>query len=349
MVFISLPTFIHATDDSSQIPLIFSPELPESQVKGIEGYFHLQVESGQYQELWIQINNPNPEPVTVAIQSANAITAPNGGIIYVSQEETQDGSILDRKYEFATVVSVQNVVEMEPNSIQRIPITVRPTLVEGTLLGGLLFTTEQISSINNSDKLQRNTFSINNRFVYAMAIQLDFPGESIPKLSFEQAYLELVPSEPRLNIKIKNDSPMIIKNISGEYRVYSDKGLLLFSNTLPIFTMAPKTEMAYPAYWNYETLKSGNYFVELTLNYENEIVEERKEFSIHTDNIAITTAEKRVIPKVISSSDWTYFKGTSWIIFSIIVAVSLIVIWKLNSKKRLNRANRRDKPYPGSM
>lgn len=340
-LFISLSILTHAAENSSRIPLIFSPELPENQVKGIEGYFHLQVEAGQNQELWIQIKNQNPETTIVLIQPANAITAPNGNIIYVPEEETQAGSIIDTKYEFASVVSVQSVVEMEPNSIQRIPVTITPALLDGTLLGGLLFITEQISSINDTDELQRNaTFSISNRFVYAMAIQLDFPGESITKLSLEQAYFELIPSEPRLNMKLKNDSPMIIKNISGEYRVYRDKGSLLFFSKLPSFTMAPKTEMTYPVYWNFETIQSGNYFVELTLNYENNTLEQKKDFSIRTDNIVNYTAEKRIIPKVISSSNLIFFFNKNWIIFVITITVSLIVIWKLN---------RRNKSYPGSM
>jgi hypothetical protein len=326
---------VNAENSPKSLPISVMPILPDNQKDGVERYFHLLFESGDIQQLNVKISNPTDQDQIVNIATANALTAQNGGIIYVSKNNSQHVGLIDQNYALKGYLQVESEVKVTARSTLNVPVTVKvPKGEAGSFLGGLLFTVKSSNTKPETNDNEGNaTFSITNRFVYAMAIQLDLPKTATASFVLENANVETYPSEPKLLIHMKNESPMILRDVSGSYEVTNDEGRTLFSGKWEPFMAAPKSEIHYPIAWNYKMMEPGNYFIKLHINLnEQTIIKTQKPFEIENNSMKRYQAAS-VQPVLIAYgiSLWTWILGGVFVI-----ALLLIGFWL---GKRINNIN----------
>jgi hypothetical protein len=327
---------VNAQINSKSLPVSVMPILPDNQKDGVKGYFHLYVESGEEQQLYVKIHNPTNQDQIVDIAPANALTAQNGGIIYVSQNNSQHVGLIDEHYALNKHIQVDSEVTIDANSTLKVPVTITvPKGDVGTFLGGLLFNVKSSNGIQETNpNTNKATFSITNRFVYAMAIQLDLPEPATPSFVLGNVNIETYPAEPKLLIHMRNESPMILRNVSGDYQVINSNGQTLFSGELEPFMMAPKSTINYPVNWNYKTMEPGHYSIILKMKVNGQtMIETEKAFEIKNENMQ--TYQDALVQPVLISHDISWW---TWILGGVLVFALLLIGFWLGKRNNTNGA-----------
>lgn len=273
-----------AEDSKLNIPFAVSPVMPDNQHPGISGYFDLNVKPESKQVIHVSLKNESERALVIDITPANAITALNGGIQYTADEEADGIGLLDQSFAVKKYINVEPQVSVPKGAVIDIPVTVSvPDRGEGTLLGGLLFSEKVQGDDGQVNKGGNSSFTVKNRVMVAIAIQLDLPVSASPKLSFEGAGIQEIPSGPQLYIAVKNDTPAIAKGISGSFEVSNASGTVMKGSFGP-FTMAPKTGINYPVFWNNDMVP-GKYNVRLSASYGDQNISDVKSFEIGSQEI----------------------------------------------------------------
>jgi hypothetical protein len=83
-----------------------------------------------------------------------------------------------------------------------------------------------------------------------MAILLDLPNTVQPALQFGDVGIQTIPSGSQLFIRMSDDTPSIIKGVTGSFEV-SDGSKVVQKGQFGPFNMAPKTEIGCPVFWLY--------------------------------------------------------------------------------------------------
>lgn len=352
---------IYAKTNIESKSLLINPILPVNQIDK-EGYFHLGVKPGDVQVVYVEVENPTNESVNVHIEPANAVTSPYGGIIYVSDNEYENHSILNKQFELSNRIEAESVVTLEPNTKKSVPITIRvPEEGFGTILGGILFRTYIDSPVQYNEKGgEKTTFSIENEFVYALAIQLELPNLNNKGTGFSigEPFLELYPSGPQIKMEMVNNKSTILKNISGKYMVKDHLDNELFSGHIQPFMMAPMTKIDYPIFWNHHELNDGTYTILYTMTIDGNETKEEASFLVELGTVnPVLENKQRQNPLLNNTKPYLTDKGESfWLdrnnIIIIIIGLFillLIILIKVFLNKKQKATKRSNRPYPGDM
>nr|WP_275980347.1 DUF916 domain-containing protein [Halalkalibacter alkaliphilus] len=269
-------------------PFVIEPILPDNQIEGVSGYYHIQVKPGEDQTIYARIKNKRDHNITVHILPINSYTAPTGGILYEESLELDDTKILDGSIIMSELLLVDPFIELNANESLEVPIHIAvPETDKGTFLGGLLFasigedTLEEINSHEEGDI----GFIIRNEITYTLAVQLDLPNISAPNFSIDNVGINVRPSGPELFMELTNDAQMILRGTHGNYRVENNSGEELFKGEIESFTMVPKTAIRYPVTWDYATFEPGVYNVLITANVLGEDIIAERTFEIEGEQI----------------------------------------------------------------
>jgi hypothetical protein len=104
----------------------------------------------------------------------------------------------------------------------------------------------------------------------------------------------------KLLVYMRNESPMIIRNVSGDYQVINNDGQTLFSDEFEPFMMAPASAINYPIHWNAKTMEPGQYSIILKMNVNGQtMMETEKALEIENENMQ-SYHEARVQPVLIT-------------------------------------------------
>ena len=273
--------------NNPSIPFSVTPILPDNQDKSVKGYFRLQVEPKEKQKIYVLIKNSSNKKVTLHAVSSNASTAPNGGIQYLEPNENDETLFLEKAYQLADNVTIKKEITLQPNEQQKVPVEVNvPNLKEGTALGGLLFYDTEEDNIDQVDsKKEGAAFYIKNKFVFALAIQLDINKPVKPKFSFDKAGVRFIPSGIQLWFDMKNDSAAVLEGEKGHFDVYDSRNHVVFSDDINIFKMAPKTHIQYPVFWGSKEVKSGKYTIKMTAKVNGKTIKHETSFTVKRKEI----------------------------------------------------------------
>ncbi|GAA0454300.1 DUF916 domain-containing protein [Alkalibacillus silvisoli] len=242
---------------------------PDNHIESTTGYFDLNVEPGEQQEVHVELINNRDEELTVIIEGADAYTDPNGGIMYGQNLESFNSSLLQDAYEMSLYIDVPGEIVIEPLARKTVPIKVDvPDLIGQTVLGGLRFVVPSQREDTEETGDDEARFIIQTDLVYAIATQLNLPEQVESNFTFNGA--GFLSSTGEVYIGMQNDAHKIQDLISGKYSVLNEEGIELFSGTFEPFNMAPKSSIHYPISWDYESLEEGTY----TLNVEAKIDEQ---------------------------------------------------------------------------
>ncbi len=238
-------------------PISVVPILPDNQNAGVTGYFNLLVNSGDKQTIYMQITNNKKENIVIALAPANAYTRPTGGIFYSEEIDS-------------------------PETI----------IVGGVLISEIGPASEDIEVETEKDEAK---FKVITKNVFAAAIQLDFPEQATPVFSFGNAGFN--PVGPNVFIAMRNDAPMIQREVFGEYQVTDKDGQEVFSGLFEPISMAPKTQMNFPMHWDSSVLEPGEYTLSIAANVVGEEIVAVERFNIDKTTVE-TYAERTNQPKI---------------------------------------------------
>lgn len=278
---------------AAEQPMSVIPMLPENQKAGVTGYYNLLVNSGDKQTIYIQITNNKEENIVVTLAPANAYTHPDGGIFYDAEIDSSDTILLDKFFALSNYISMDQEVIIKANETVEVPIQVTvPDMESGSILGGVLISEKATTSevVKEETKEDEARFVVLTKTVFAVAIQLDLPTMATSEFSFGKAGFN--PVGPKIFIEMRNDAPMIQRQISGIYEVTDNDGQELFSGEFGPMIMAPKTQVNFSEDWNSSVLESGEYTLSLTANVAGKEIIVKENFEIN--NAAVEKYAERV-------------------------------------------------------
>ncbi len=276
-------------DQEMGLPFVIHPILPTTQIEGVNGYYHLQVKSGEDQTIYVRIQNKKDHNITVHIVPINSYTAPTGGILYEESIESEDTKLLDDSILMSELIDVEPYIELDAKEKVDIPIHIAvPEMDEGTFLGGLLFATidedilEEIETVESGGDIG---FIIRNEITYTLAVQLDFPNTPASNFNIGDVGINIHRSGPELYMEFINDAQMILRGTHGGYMVKNEIGETLFEREFEPLTMVPNTEIRYQVPWDIDALEAGVYNVFITANVLDEEIMVERTFEIEKEDV----------------------------------------------------------------
>lgn len=317
-----------ARAEAAEQPVAVKPILPGNQKVGVNGYFNLLVNSGDKQTIYMQIKNNKKENVVVTLAPANAYTRPDGGIFYDVEIDSPETILLDEFFALSNYISMDKEVTIKPNETVKVPIEVTvPDMKSGSILGGVLISEKAPANENLEEtKKDEAKFKVITKTVFAVAIQLDLPEQPVPSFSFGKAGFN--PVGPKVFIEIRNDAPMIQRQISGVYKVTNKDGQELFAGNFKPIIMAPKTQINFPMHWDSSVLEPGNYTLSITANVAGKEMIAEENFNIN--NAAVEKYAERANQPISKTQTGTLY----FIVITLVVSLGgfMILAWKKKSK-----------------
>jgi hypothetical protein len=322
------------TAAAAELPMTVKAILPANQKAGVTGYFDLQVNAGTQQTIYLQITNNKSADIVLTLTPTNAYTQPTGGIFYKDMVESPETSILDDSFALAKSISMASEVTIKANQTITFPMDVTvPDMNEGTILGGVLIGEKADPGQQVDATVEKDTakFDVITKTAFAIAIQLDLPEPAATAFSFGQAGFN--PVGPNVFIVMRNDAPIIQKQISGVYKVADKDGQELFAGKFEPIIMAPKTQINFPMPWNSSVLEPGTYTLSITANVAGKEIVAQENFNIN--NAAVKQyAERANQPIAQTQAGIPYWVA---IVAAAIAAVGImggLMFWFIKRKKK---------------
>jgi hypothetical protein len=248
-------------------------------------YFYFDGKEGQSYKIKVAIKNVSPENIKVATQIKNGLSNPYGAIEYTNETKTNYSSFVDTKYEIKSYIKGPELIELKPNEEKKVEYTVNipENMTKGELLGALGFM-DAVDLEIKKDNVTKNTATLVSRLEYIISIFVNLPEKVEPKIIIEKTKIDVKTKFPKLELYLKNESAILIKDIALNYKVYkkSDLTKLLFEGEKKIERFSPSTNMIYLLAYEGEILEEGDYVIDLSLSGGTlkEKVEKRMEFAI---------------------------------------------------------------------
>lgn len=262
LFFLFFSSTSYANDEKSLIPFSVTPILPDNQERNIAHYYSLNMKPNDEQVIQLELLNNNQFEYDVSLHSANSLTAQNGDIEYISHDETNYDYFIDKDFALSTHIKVPKVIHLNANEKKMISISISSPSKRGEYLGGILFEAHLPNENKNqlSDK-KDVSFELVQRGLYALATKVNVGNVDDTKQELSMGTIQsTVKSDAfQVEMELKNENPYILKNISGNYEIYSKNDELLFQGTFGPFNMAPMSKTLYPIHWDFKSLKQGDY------------------------------------------------------------------------------------------
>lgn len=273
--------------NANGIPFTVVPIMPKNQDPNVQSYFKLKAKPGEIQTVFVQVENLKKEPISIQIESDNALTSTMGEIQYVPGKGNENSKIMDPSFEMRDSISVQQEIHLKSGEKKEIPISIRaPKSNRGTYLGGVTF----IASMDGTKTYGKRDdkayyFDIENRIGFSLAIQWDMPISEGDVFSIEKAGIRLIPSGVQSYIEIQNNNASILADFSAKYHIKKKDGTELFQGRITSVNFSPKTSIRYPIMWKGSELMSGNFILEVEAKVGDQIQIKNVEFAINSSFI----------------------------------------------------------------
>lgn len=253
---------------------------PEKQIDLNKTYFYIKTEPNQSQHLKVNVTNNEDKEITVETTAANAITAPNGKISYVSGAEDKDKTLQN---------SIEEMVHVEPKELvlkkgetKPVSITIMPPSehYKGIKLGTLFFQ-------KKGETKPKDGAQVNSEYRYAIDLvtsEDDQPLYGGKKLTLDSAEATLLLREKAIALKFSNADPKVIQDLNLIAQVSEkESNTVLKSAELENGRMAPNSHFTFEIPWGLDTFKAGTYVVKVKATSNTESWEFEKEFNITAD------------------------------------------------------------------
>jgi hypothetical protein len=311
-------------------------------------YFYFDGKEGKSYKIKVAIKNVSPIEIKVAAQIKNGLSNPYGAIEYTNETKTIYSSFVNNKYEIKTYIEGPELIELKPNEEKTVEyiVNIPENMTKGELLGALGFM-DAVDLEIKEENTTKNTATLVSRLEYIISIFVNLSEKVEPKIIIEETKIDVKTKFPKLELYLKNESPILIKDITLNYKVYKKTDLTypLFEGEKLIERFSPSTNMIYLLAYEGEVLEEGDYVIDISLSGKalKENVEKRMNFTIsYKDEKQYeekVTDGQPILPKAKPDGIMDYI----WYIVGGIILFILgmmIPVWirKRKDKKELNKS-----------
>ena len=187
-ILLSFYGILTVSADSNGIPFIVEPILPDNQDEVVNSYISIISDSNNLnQNIEFKVTNESEIEQNIYIKVVDAYTSPNGVIQYV-EEESDNSTITNDNYKLSKHLTLpENQVTLKPGETKIITSSLDVNDLEGTLLGGVSF-----STTGKSEEYEKNdtSFKINNEINMVIGVMVTFKNQTEIDFTIDEPYLD---------------------------------------------------------------------------------------------------------------------------------------------------------------
>ena len=288
-----------------------------------ESFYDLKVKPGEKVEFKVRIKNFSTEEIKVSIAANNGSTNQNGITSY-TENAKKDESL---KLAFSDIASLDSSkVTIGKGEHADIPVTLQvpDTPFEGTILGGLRFTSPNIQA-----QAQKKSSGIGNTVSYTIGVVLredDTPVE--PKMSLENVVQEQRNGRNYIGLNLQNSAPRIIKKLKVDAKIRSkDSEKVLYMAKNDAMRMAPNSNFNFGISLEDQPFKSGNYIAEVTGTADGNEFSFKKSFMIKKEAAKKWNENAVFVDEKSGDTSWLYI-GMGVLLLMVLILVAYIIFKK---------------------
>lgn len=337
-------SFIHLPVTASEFNFSVTTTPPKSQIDTEKTYFDIQLETGQQEDLKIDLRNDTDDQVLVGISVNSATTNSNVVVEYGENKIKKDDSL---DFDLRDYVDYPETVTLPPKTTKTVvfDVSMPKKAFDGVLAGGITF--KEIQEDQQNDDVDQG-LSIQNVYSYVVALLMrQTTNEVAPNLILHEVEPGHINARNAILADLQNDKKTYINQVAI-YTKITKKGSdeVLFQEEKDELQIAPNTNFSFPTLLNGALLEPGEYHFSMVV-YGN--VNENGKFNREVDNKIIKydnrwELEKDFtidgdVAKELNSKDVTIKNDYTWlyvvmgIIFTLVM--SLLILFLSWRKKKI--------------
>lgn len=254
----------------------------EGQKSFSEGYFNVDSKPGQTLSLDFHVKNNSKEPIILNIKSVDAHTASEGGILYGTQPDVEEATLL------SDLIEIQDSVKVAPGETEAVHFHLNiPAAAGGTLLGGIMLTDNNASENLSMEWLNEggSNYTIEQDGQRLVAVKLNLPEGPTSGFSLDKAKFN--DDSNLLTLRVSNGRSAVLENVQGTYTILDKDGESVISGIVQPFAMAPKSEIHFPIDLKGQVLEKGKYILLIKGSADKKAFFAEESFSVSETNLAV--------------------------------------------------------------
>lgn len=300
------------------------PIFPTTQIDTKTGYYDLNVEPGQEQNLEMTLMNDGDKPMRVHVSANPASTNDNGVIEYGKNNITVDKSLTAN---VGKMISVPDTVWIPAHGTTQFTakLRVQKEQFSGIAVGGISFVTDA-----DKGRTQSTGVQINNRYAYDMGVVLhESPDTVAPNLNMHKVRATSVNYHTAIQARLQNDKPAFITDMKSHAVIYTAKDhKRVLAEDKKNQKVAPNSHFDYTMMMaDGQKLAPGKYVADIDLTAKQGHWHFKKEFTVTAEK-ARTLDEQNV-----TISHWAWWQILLLILLIILLAILIMYLVRRDRKR----------------
>lgn len=312
---------------------------PESQFGDDKGYFDVELQPGETEELTLVVKNVRNIPIDLSITAHTAYTNINGVVEYGGETDQPDPTL---KVEMKDLLDVEEEpIRLEAGEEKRIvtTLTMPQDEVEGLLAGGLQLS--EVAQEEEEEDSEDKGMQIINSFSYVIGVVAsnDRTQTIVPELALLDVFADQINYRNAFSATIQNFLPTFVNELSVEASIRREgSDTILYRASEEMMQMAPNSNFNFPISLNGERFRSGTYVLNMTARSgEHEWTWE--------ETFDVTADEARRL----NQSDVSVKETNWWLIAAIVLIVIIISVLAYTTYKNKKKAKLMQEKYMDTL
>lgn len=324
-----------ARGENTAIPFSLSLIYPQNQIEADAGYFYIDLDSNETQELSIEVRNITSNDISIDIETADCYTSPRGGLIYISNNKSKDIGYTDDNYMMAkNIVPLEARITLKPNESRTVRFNVTaPEIEEGELIGAIRFSDASLKLETDENGGGESNLQINIKSAMTIPVRVRLPKEpGVVSPAIVLGDVGINTDEGKIIFSLSNNLPIINRLAKISYNVADRSGNVLFESDFDLDKMAPKTSVNIPLEWKDTKVTAGKYTI--NVNYQisgTQTKTESREITLDKKDAGEIIPETQ-LPEPVETNQG--FSILYYGIFIFLIAVIIVLIVMLFKKRK---------------
>lgn len=300
---------------------------PESQFGDDKGYFDVELQPGETEELTLVVKNVRNIPIDLSITAHTAYTNINGVVEYGGETDQPDPTL---KVAMKDLLDVEDeLIRLEAGEEKRIVtnLTMPRDEVEGLLAGGLQLS--EVTKEEGEDSEDKGMQIINSfSYVIGVVASNDRTQTIIPELALLDVFADQINYRNAFSATIQNFLPTFVNELSVEASVRREgSDTILYRASEVMMQMAPNSNFNFPISLNGERFRSGTFVLNMTARSGEHEWSWEETFDVTADEA------RRLNQSDVSVNDTNWWLIAAIVLIVIIISVLAYMTYK--NKKRV--------------
>lgn len=312
---------------------------PESQFGDDKGYFDVELQPGETEELTLVVKNVRNIPIDLSITAHTAYTNINGVVEYGGETDQPDPTL---KVEMKDLLDVEEEpIRLEAGEEKRIvtTLTMPQDEVEGLLAGGLQLS--EVAQEEEEEDSEDKGMQIINSFSYVIGVVAsnDRTQTIVPELALLDVFADQINYRNAFSATIQNFLPTFVNELSVEASIRREESdTILYRASEEMMQMAPNSNFNFPISLNGERFRSGTYVLNMTARSGEHEWSWEETFDVTADEA------RRLNQSDVSVKDTNW-----WLIAAIVLIVIIISVLAYTTYKNKKKAKLMQEKYMDTL